>query len=91
MPNAEPSVSNSYITRGTYNSYRLLIYPGGVYAYGQDINYILTYFQDKLYTDLAEYNNNTKYSMGKVYAMNTYYGNSGYYIPLEVRCLISPA
>jgi len=41
--------------------------------------------------DLAEYNNNTKYSTGEVYTINTCYSNSRYYIPLEVGYLISLA
>jgi hypothetical protein len=49
------------------------------------------YFQDKLYTDLTECNNNTKYSAGEVCTINTYCSNSGYYILLEVGCLTSPA
>jgi hypothetical protein len=91
MSNAESSISSSCVAGITCNSYKLLSCLSGVYAYSEDINHVITYFQEKLCTDLATCHNNAECGASKVCTVNTCCGHGGYCIPLEVGYLTSPA
>ena len=50
-----------------------------------------TCFLDRLYTNMPKCATDTNYSTNKAYAINTCCGRGGYYTPLTVEYIISPA